>query len=86
MDKNKKNSESIGKVSDFKQFIDVNERFKLYMQRNLEYSDTLSAYFDHLVDKLQEIEERDALEGERRSKLKRRSAAKKAEFTRRKPS
>lgn len=27
-----------------------------------------------------------ALEGERRSKLKRRSAAKKAEFTRRKPS
>ena len=83
---NKKNSESIVKDSDFKHFIEINERLNFIMQRNREYSDTLSAYFHHLLHKLQEIEERDALEGERRSKLKRRSAAKKAEFTRRKPS
>lgn len=43
---------------------------------------------DGVLDNLLDIicYTRDALEGERRSKLKRRSAAKKAEFTRRKPS
>ena len=57
MDKNKKNSEPIIKVSYLKQFIEINERLSFILHQNCEYLDKLSAYFHHLLHKLQEIEE-----------------------------
>lgn len=58
---NKKNSEPVVKVSDLKQFIEVNERLSFLLQQNCEYLDKLSGHFYHLLHhlllKVEEIEE-----------------------------
>lgn len=57
MNKNKKNSEPIVKVSDLKQFIEVNERLSYLLRQNCEYLDKLSAYFNHLLFEFGKIEQ-----------------------------
>ena len=52
-----KNNEPIIRVSDLKQFIEINERLNFILQQNCEYLDKLSAYFHHLLHKLEEREE-----------------------------
>jgi len=52
-----KNNEPIIKVSDLKQFIEFNKHLNFLLQRNCEYLDKLSAYFHHLLLKVEEMEE-----------------------------